>query len=91
MSFKPSGSGQWQMEIGPADGTYSGQVERRTYEIQIHNLPQPAAVGVDGHAIRRSAAGAPGWSWDSATSIATVRLDARSIRKPIRVTITVAR
>jgi alpha-glucosidase (family GH31 glycosyl hydrolase) len=90
MSFKPSGSGQWEMEIGPTDGKFSGQMERRTYEIRLHNVPQPAAVSVNGHPIRRSAAGAPGWSWDAKDSVATIRVDSRSVRTPIRVEISTA-
>ena len=91
MSFKPSGPAEWQMEIGPTGGQFQGQVERRAYEIQLHNLPEPATVTVDGHKVPRRAKGAPGWTWDSAKSVATIRLNTHSIRSAVDVTITTAR
>jgi hypothetical protein len=90
MSFAPAGTAEWQMQIGPTDGKFQGQVERRSYDIELHNLPEPATITVDGHSIPRRASGAPGWSWDRAKDVATIRLDARSIRSAINVTISSA-
>ena len=90
ISFESSGSGQWQMEIGPTEGSFSGQVTRRAYGIELHGLPEPTVIRVDGRAIFRQAAATPGWSWDKATAVATIRLDSRSIRAPIRVSISTA-
>jgi alpha-glucosidase (family GH31 glycosyl hydrolase) len=87
ISFKSSGTAQWQMVIGPTDGQFQGQVDRRAYEIQLHNLPEPTSVNVDGQSIPQRAGGAPGWSWNRAKSVATIRLNMHSIRAPIHVAI----
>ncbi len=87
MSFDPSGAAEWKMQIGPTDGKFQGQVERRPYDVELHNLPEPRTIAIDGNPIPRSAGSAPGWSWDSATGVATIRIAAHSIRTPIRITI----
>lgn len=90
ISFQPSGSGQWNVEIGPTDGSYTGQVSRRAYSVELLGLSEPTVITVDGKPIYRKVAGAPGWSWDSSTSIATIRLDSRPIRSPIHIAISTA-
>ena len=87
MSFEPSGSGVWQVTIGPTTGQFSGQVERRAYTVELHNLPEPGNVSIDGKPLPHSNGGAEGWSWDAAKGVATIRLASSSIRTPIQVTV----
>ncbi|HVB34028.1 MAG TPA: TIM-barrel domain-containing protein [Patescibacteria group bacterium] len=90
ISFQPSGPGRWQIDIGPTAGSFQNQVTGRAYSIELHGLPEPTVVNVDGRQIFRQAASAPGWSWDKSTSVATIRLGSRSIRAPIRIAISTA-
>ncbi len=76
--------GAWKIEIGPAGGSFQGQVESRAYSLELHNLREPVSVTAGGKAIPRANA-TPGWSWDSTKAVATIQLPKLSVRAPIRV------
>jgi hypothetical protein len=90
ISFRQSALGQWQVVIGPTNGSFRGQVASRAYSVELHGLSEPTVVTVDGRPIFRKPGATPGWSWDSSTSATTIRLDSRSIHSPIHIAISTA-
>ncbi|HVM48164.1 MAG TPA: TIM-barrel domain-containing protein [Candidatus Acidoferrum sp.] len=72
-SWKP---GNYALRIGPAQGTYQGQLEKRRYEVRIHGLLPPSTVVVNGGMVPAIEAGqdSPGCSWDSRQRVLTIRL-----------------
>ena len=74
-----TGNGTHHLVIGPATGSYSGQLPQRSYELHIHAAAEPASISVDG----RSATPP---TWDAAQAMAILALPPRSIRERIEVT-----
>ena len=85
LSYTPEAGGTHQIEIGPGQGQYQGQLASRRYEVRVHGLLKPEGVKVNGQALqerqaKECGAGCGGWTWDSSARIATIRLT-----EPIRV------
>lgn len=78
MTLASAADGMHRLLIGPATGSFAGQVLRRSWELRIHTLNKPQSVAVNGRDVNH-------WSWDAGQSIATVTLPQRGIRKAIRV------
>jgi hypothetical protein len=70
--------GAHHLKIGPAVGSFQGQVQERAYELHIHASEKPAAVSVSGRPVEVT-------SWDPARAVAVVQLDKRSIRERVDV------
>jgi alpha-glucosidase (family GH31 glycosyl hydrolase) len=70
--------GSHRIVIGPARGTFDGQVPRRSYELQLHGIDRPASISVDGRLI-------DGWAWDAAAATASVTIPERDIRKAVAI------
>ncbi|HZO21146.1 MAG TPA: TIM-barrel domain-containing protein [Steroidobacteraceae bacterium] len=79
LRYNTSADGAHHLTIGPATGSFKGQVPERSYELHIHAGEKPTAVSVDGRASQAL-------SWDSSEAIAVVQLAQRSIRDRIEVT-----
>jgi alpha-glucosidase (family GH31 glycosyl hydrolase) len=73
-----SSDGTHELVIEPSNGTFSGQVQTRGYEIRIHAASKPTRVSVDGHE-------AIAWNWNAQDATAIVAVPARSIRQATRV------
>ncbi len=71
-------SGSQQLTIAPASGAFAGQVQRRSYELRLHAAGKPQSVTVDGQPVEH-------WSWDAASTIATLNLPERSVHVPVHV------
>ncbi|HKT42966.1 MAG TPA: TIM-barrel domain-containing protein, partial [Rhodanobacteraceae bacterium] len=78
MRYANEGNGTHRIVIGPASGSFEGQVRQRSYDVQIHGIDQPASVSVDGANVAH-------WSWNAAGATATIPVSTHSIRD--RVTI----
>lgn len=90
MLFQKQSENEWEVTIGPTTGEFSGQVTRRAYQMAIHGLQgQVAGVHLGGRELPKNARRTPGWSWDSSRSIVVIRLDPRSVRQAIHLTVTV--
>ena len=78
MTLTAAAGGMHRLAIGPATGTFAGQVQRRSWELRIHAASRPQSMAVNGRDVSQ-------WSWDAGHSIATVALPMQGIREPIRV------
>lgn len=67
---------QHLLRIGPAKGTFPGQVTRRSWTVVFDNASQPSKVTVDGVPARST-----DWTWDPASQRLTVQVPARSVRQ----------
>ncbi|HJU25336.1 MAG TPA: TIM-barrel domain-containing protein, partial [Rhodanobacteraceae bacterium] len=69
-----AGDGSHRIVIGPARGTFKGQVPRRSYELRLHGIDKPASVSVDGVQIAN-------WDWSADGSTVTIQIPGRGIRE----------
>jgi alpha-glucosidase (family GH31 glycosyl hydrolase) len=79
LDYATQGDGLHRLVIGPATGTFEGQVQRRTWELHIHTASKPRSVTIDGRAFDH-------WTWDAAHTSATLVLPERSVRDTVNVT-----
>ncbi len=89
IAFKPADTaGDYTLTIGPADGRFAGQLDRRHYLLRVHGLLKPTAVVVDQAELAETGddqCGA-GWTWDPKARVTTIRLpDAYAIDRPVTV------
>jgi alpha-glucosidase (family GH31 glycosyl hydrolase) len=70
--------GSHRIVIGPTGGTFEGQVQRRSYEVRLHGIDEPASISVDGNTVRQ-------WTWNAADVTATIQVPAHSIRGRVTV------
>ena len=67
-----------RLVIGPTAGAFTGQRERRAYDLRIHGTRRPASISVNGRP-------AAHWRWDAHDSTAYLLLPAVSIRQALTV------
>jgi alpha-glucosidase (family GH31 glycosyl hydrolase) len=79
MSNAATGRGSHRIAIGPARGSYAGQVRRRSYEIRLHGIARPASVSVDGKIV-------VDWNWNAGGGTATIPVPAHDVRDRVIVT-----
>ncbi len=78
ISNTASRDGSHRIVIGPARGAFDGQVQRRSYELQLHGIDKPASILIDGKQI-------DGWFWNAGTATASVPIPARDIRQAVTI------
>ena len=78
MRYMQAADGSHRLMIGPAQGSFKGQVQRRSYEVRLHGIARPASVSVDGATVSH-------WNWDAAGATATISVSAHSIRDKVVV------
>jgi hypothetical protein len=78
MTHATTRDGFHQVVIGPTQGTFAGELERRSYELHIHSMNKPQSVSVNGSAFND-------WTWDAGAATATILLPARSTRDRAKV------
>ena len=77
VTYEPSQQAeQHTIKIGPTEGHYEGQPERRTYKVRIHGLLKPAAVLMGDKTLQEKQASdsGEGWNWNDQNRIATIDL-----------------
>jgi len=81
LTFKPShDTGNYTLTIGPAKGTFKGQLKRRAYVVRVHGLLKPESVTVSG--VKSD------WTWEPRKRITTIPLAAGlSTRRQVVVAI----
>ena len=89
IAFKPTdASGNYALTIGPADGRFAGQLDKRHYVVRVHGLLKPKAVTVEQTKLAEMGddqCGA-GWTWDPKARTTTIRLpNAYAIDRPVVV------
>ena len=94
IDFKPTDTaGDYALTIGPADGRFAGQLDKRRYIVRVHGLLKPKAISVEQTKLAEMGddpCGA-GWTWDSQTRTATIRLpNAYASDRPVAVTLEAA-
>src|ERR1019366_958059 len=90
LAYEPSQQpGQHTITIGPAEGHYQGQLEKRGYKIRIHGLLKPGAVMMNGQTLseKQSSDSGAGWNWSDQDHVTTLDLPA-SVPIHNRVTLT---
>jgi len=65
-----------KLDIAPADGTFAGQVEDRSWTATFTNADRPQTVTIDGRAIADTE-----WTYDAATRTISVPVAERSVTK----------
>lgn len=68
--------------IGPAKGSYKGQVLERSYTVRFHAIREPRSVTLNGRELPKGT-----WSWDEGRSILSVPLTKRSVREALRLAV----
>ncbi len=79
LRYSTDASGLHRLLIGPAQGSFKGQLQQRGYELRIHAAGAPAAISVDG-------AAQPPAAWDAAQSTAVVTVPTRPVGARVEVT-----
>ncbi len=79
MIYTTNSDGSHQLVIAPSQGSFTGQVQDRSYELRIHAQGDPQSITVDGKKISQ-------WNWDASDKTASVVLSKRSIREGANVT-----
>ena len=72
------------IKIGATSGTYSGQVSRRAYILQLRGFPEPHKIQVDGRMLKRGVKTGT-WRRDAQTGTVEVSIPAKDIRKSVEV------
>jgi alpha-glucosidase (family GH31 glycosyl hydrolase) len=67
-----------EVRIGPAVGTFTGQVTQRQWTVAVTNATAPTSVTVNGRSVST-------WTWDSARRTVTVTTPAQSTGQPLMV------
>ena len=86
----PDGS-DLTLAIGPTQGMYEGQAERRGYVVEIIGRLLPEAVSVNGKAIPRADVSVDGpadcWQYDAGVGLLSVGLSERPIANEVELTL----
>jgi hypothetical protein len=67
LSFRATGASSYALRIGPAKGTFKGQLAKRRYVVRVHGLLKPESVTVDGRKLSS-------WTWDPARRVTMITL-----------------
>jgi alpha-glucosidase (family GH31 glycosyl hydrolase) len=73
MNYITTSDGSHQLVMAPTKGTFTGQVQARTYEVRIHAQEKPKSITADGKQISQ-------WTWDDNNGTATITLPKQTIR-----------
>jgi hypothetical protein len=81
ITYESQPNGIHQINIGPGEGEYRGQIKTRSYELRLHGLLKPGAVTLNSVKLVEKrldlcGAGCQGWTWDRDAKVTTVRLSA---------------
>jgi alpha-glucosidase (family GH31 glycosyl hydrolase) len=87
LTFSKRGADQYQLNIGPTKGEFSGQPAQRAYELRFYGLREPKGISVDNKDLKARQPGQEGWWRDRQKSVVFVNLDSRPIGKAITVEI----
>ncbi|HEX6523595.1 MAG TPA: TIM-barrel domain-containing protein [Streptosporangiaceae bacterium] len=68
------------VRIGPAAGSFTGQVQQRQWTVAFLNATVPTTVTINGQRVPASA-----WKWDATTSTLTVTAPAQSVHHPLMI------
>jgi hypothetical protein len=88
--FTPSSIlGQYTITIGPTQGHYQGQQEKRRYKICVHGLFRPRSVRMDSNALPEieDLQSEAGWRWDEQRHLTTINLASLRLQNPVTVTL----
>jgi len=76
LTYSTDADGSHRVVIGPTKGSFSGQVQKRSYQLHVSSIKEPQSVLVDGKSFKD-------WNWDAGTSTAIIRLPLRGIRQKV--------
>jgi len=76
-----------QVTIGPTQGKFKGQLEKRAYELRLRGMSQPQSVRINNHPLSTKKSDRGSWSYDQQKSTTTVFLNATSIRKAVKIVV----
>jgi alpha-glucosidase (family GH31 glycosyl hydrolase) len=68
------------VEIGPAIGEYTGQVEKRGYSLHIPCSAEPQSIRVNNLSLAKDK-----WTWKKDRDILTIEIDKKSIRESLKI------
>ncbi len=69
MTFSGGERDGYRFTIGPAEGTFSGQVQSRSEVVRLHGLRKPSSVALS---IGSGSPTSPRWTWDESSGVVTV-------------------
>ncbi len=78
MLYSTLSDGSHHIVIGPTNGSFDGQIQRRFYKVRVHSIMKPGSVSVNGHKMEN-------WTWDNTGKTVTIDLHTESIRNKITV------
>ena len=78
ITYASGSDGSHQLVIEPTEGSFTGQVQARSYELRIHTADKPSSLSVNGE-------DAGPWTWDAGQTTAVTVLPRQSIRDRISV------
>ena len=88
MRYSTDTDGSHHVVIGPTKGSFDGQVQKRSYHLQIHSINKPQSVLVNGKNFREISfpnVSVGNWKWDAGTSTAVITLPEQKIREEIAI------
>ena len=68
------------VRIGPAAGSFTGQVSQRQWTVAFLNATAPTTVTINEQQVPASS-----WRWDAATSTLTVTAPPQSVHHPLAI------
>jgi alpha-glucosidase (family GH31 glycosyl hydrolase) len=74
-----------EIEIGPAKGTFKGQVENRTYIIRLHDYQKPNLIEVNGKSITNEIDKPEYWQWDVQSSTLNMVINGQKIKNDLKI------
>lgn len=74
-----------RIEIGPVQGSYSGMLQNRSYELRLPADWPPAAVTIDGQPLPQGAVGKHGWSYEGNTLTTIISVPSTSVANQVVV------
>lgn len=73
-----------EVVIGPAQGTFAGQLQERSWIVRLRARAEPSGVEIDGATLERR----PGnWTYDRAEALLAISVPRRSVRDTVRITV----
>ena len=78
MIYFTNSDGSHHLVIGPTQGSFDGQVKKRSYLVQINSIPKPSSVSVNGKTFKD-------WNWNPKKSIVEIKLPEQSIHDEVTV------
>ena len=82
IQYKILDNGTSVLEINPANGEYSGQIEKRLYTLNIPQAFRPKTITENNEPVKKDK-----WKWIKNKGIVTIETEKRSIREMVKVEI----